>query len=159
MAIFEKRSRINAPPNTVFAFHEQEGALEKLMPPWEKARVIERRGGIEKGARVVLEAKIGPIKQRMVAVHTAYEKGRMFQDTIVEGPFSKWVHTHTMEPDGEGGTWLIDHLEYELPMGPLGALFGGRFARSKLEKTFDFRHEVTRKECEGAGKTGRAGHE
>jgi ligand-binding SRPBCC domain-containing protein len=84
----------------------------------------------------------------MVAVHTAYEKGRMFQDTIVQGPFSKWIHTHTMEPDGEGGTWLIDHIEYELPMGAVGSLFGGRFARKKLEKMFDFRHEVTRKACE-----------
>lgn len=148
MAIFEKRSRIKASPATVFAFHEQAGALEKLLPPWETARVIERQGGLETGARVVLETKIGPVTQRMIAVHTAYEKGRMFQDTIVKGPFSKWIHTHTMEPDGEGGTWLIDHIEYELPMGPLGALFGGGFARKKLEKMFEFRHEVTRKECE-----------
>jgi ligand-binding SRPBCC domain-containing protein len=87
----------------------------------------------------------------MIALHTAYEKGRMFQDTMVEGPFSKWVHTHTMESDGEGGTWLIDHIEYELPLGALGTLFGGRFARKKLEKMFDFRHEVTRKECENRG--------
>jgi len=150
MAIFEKRSRIHAPPSTVFAFHEQADALEKLLPPGEKARVIERRGGLETGARVVLETSIGPIKTKMVAVHTAYEKGRMFQDTIVEGPFSKWVHTHTMEPDGAGGTWLIDHIEYELPLGPLGALFGGGFARRKLEKMFDYRHDVTRKACENA---------
>jgi ligand-binding SRPBCC domain-containing protein len=150
MAIYEKRSRIKAHPNTVFAFHEQENALEKLMPPWEKARVIERRGGLETGARVVLETKIGPVKQRMVAIHTAYEKGRMFRDEIVEGPFSKWIHTHTMEPDGEGGTWLVDYIEYELPLGPIGNVFGGRFARRKLEKMFDFRHEVTRQECEGA---------
>lgn len=148
MAIFEKRSRIKAPPSTVFAFHEQPNALDKLLPPWETARVVERQGGLETGARVVLETKIGPVKQRMIAVHTAYEKGRMFQDTMVQGPFVKWIHTHTMDPDGEGGTWLIDHIEYELPLGVLGTLFGGRFARQKLEKMFDFRHEVTRKECE-----------
>lgn len=149
MAIFEKRSRIKAPPEAVFAFHERPDALEKLMPPWEEAQVVERRGGLEKGARVVLETKIGPIKQRMVAVHTGYEKGRMFQDTLVEGPFSRWVHTHTMEPDGEGGTFLVDRIEYELPLGRLGAIFGGAFARKKLEKMFEFRHEVTRKACEG----------
>lgn len=148
MAIFEKRSRIKASPETVFAFHEQEDALKKLIPPFEKARVISRHGGIEKGARVVLETKLGPLNVKMVAIHTDYEKGRMFQDTLVEGPFSKWVHTHTMEPDGEGGTWLIDRIEYELPLGPLGALFGGPFARQKLEKMFEFRHDVTRKECE-----------
>jgi len=149
MPVFEKRSRIAAPPDVVFAFHEQPDALTRLLPPWEKARVLERKGGLEKGARVVLMAKIGPIEQKMVAVHTAYEKGRMFQDTMVEGPFAKWVHTHTMEPDGEGGTWLVDHLEYKLPLGVLGALFGGAFARRKLEKMFEFRHKVTKEACEG----------
>jgi hypothetical protein len=149
VAIFEKRSHIKAPPDVVFAFHERPDALEKLLPPWEDARVVERKGGLEKGARVVLETKIGPIKQRMVAVHTGYEKGRMFQDTIVRGPFARWVHTHTMEPDGEGGTILVDRIEYELPLGVLGAVFGGGFARNKLERMFAYRHEVTRRECEG----------
>lgn len=148
MPIFEKRTRINAPPDVVFAFHERPDALTLLMPPWEQARVVERTGGLEKGARVVLETQIGPIKQRMVAVHTDYEKGRMFQDTIVEGPFASWVHTHTMEPDGDDATWLIDHIEYKLPLGPLGALFGGGFAKKKLEKMFEFRHEITKKTCE-----------
>ncbi len=148
MPVFEKRTRINAPPEVVFAFHERPDALTRLMPPWEQARVVERKGGLEKGARVVLETYIGPIKQRMVAVHTAYEKGRMFQDTLIEGPFAKWVHTHTMEPDGNGATWLIDHIEYKLPLGPLGAVFGGRFAHHKLEKMFAFRHDITKKACE-----------
>lgn len=148
MPVFEKRTRINAPPEVVFAFHERPDALTRLMPPWEQARVVERKGGLEKGARVVLETYIGPIKQRMVAVHTAYEKGRMFQDTLIEGPFAKWVHTHTMEPDGNGATWLIDHIEYKLPLGPLGALFGGHFARNKIEKMFAFRHDITKKACE-----------
>jgi len=148
MPIFEKRVHIQAPPEVVFAFHERPDALERLLPPWENARIVERKGGLEKGARVVIMAKIGPIPQKMVAIHTDYEKGRMFQDTIVEGPFAKWVHTHLMEPDSAGGTWLIDRIDYELPLGKLGAIFGGGFARKKLEKMFAFRHEVTKKACE-----------
>lgn len=148
MPVFEKRTRIEAPPEVVFAFHERPDALNLLLPPWEHARVLERSGGLEKGARTVIETYIGPVKQRLVAVHTAYEKGRMFQDTVIEGPFARWVHTHTMEPDGEGGTFLVDHIDYALPLGPLGALFGGAFARRKLEKMFAFRHAVTKKACE-----------
>ncbi len=148
MPVFEKRTRIQAPPAVVFAFHERPDALSLLLPPWERARIVERKGGLETGARTVIETYIGPVKQRLVAVHTAYEKGRMFQDTVVEGPFARWVHTHTMDPDGEGGTWLVDSIEYELPLGPLGAFFGGRFARQKLEKMFEFRHAVTKKTCE-----------
>jgi len=150
MPVFEKRTRIAAPPEAVFAFHERPDALSRLLPPWENAQIIERTGGLETGARTVLEAKIGPIKQRMVAVHTAYEKGRMFQDSMIEGPFARWVHTHLMEPDGEGGTWLIDRIEYELPLGLLGRIGGGWFARRKIERMFEFRHEVTKKACEPA---------
>jgi len=148
MPIFEQRTRIAAPPERVFAFHERHDALEMLLPPWENARVIEKTPGIDVGTRVVLEMALGPIKQRVEAVHTAYEKGRMFQDRIVRGPFAKWVHTHRMDPDGAGGTWLVDHIEYELPLGALGQIFGGPFARRKLEKMFAYRHEVTKKACE-----------
>lgn len=149
MPIFEKRSRIAAPPERVFAFHEAPNALERLTPPWEDARVIEKSGGIEVGARVVLETRIGPVAVRWVAEHTGYEKGRMFRDTQRSGPFRRWEHTHLMEPDGAGGSWLIDRIDYELPLGALGALAGGRAVRRRLERMFDYRHDVTRRACEG----------
>jgi hypothetical protein len=148
MPVFEKRTRIAASPEVVFAFHERPDALSRLLPPWEQARIVERTGGLEVGAKSVLEARIGPIKQRIVAVHTGYEKGRMFQDTMHEGPFARWVHTHLMEPDGAGGTWLIDRIEYELPLGLLGRIGGGWFARRKIERMFAFRHDVTKRACE-----------
>jgi ligand-binding SRPBCC domain-containing protein len=149
MPIFEKRSRIAATPERVFAFHEAPDALERLTPPWEKARVVEKTGGIEAGARVVLEAWIGPIKTRWVAEHTRYEKGRMFHDSQRSGPFRRFEHTHLMEPDGSGGCWLTDRIEYELPLGKLGEIGGGWIARRKLERMFAYRHDVTKRACEG----------
>ena len=152
MPMFEKRSRINAPPEQVFAFHEAPGALERLTPPWEEVRVVEHTGGIEVGARVVIETRIGPIWARWVAEHTRYEKGRMFQDVQRSGPFRRWEHTHRMDPDpdGSGGCILIDHVEYELPLGGLGDLAAGWMVRRRLQRMFDHRHEVTRRACEGA---------
>jgi ligand-binding SRPBCC domain-containing protein len=150
MPIFEKRTRIAAPPEEVFAFHERPDALERLTPDWARARVIEKTPGIKAGARVVLEMAIGPIKQRWVAEHTAYEEGRSFHDRQVSGPFAKWEHTHLFEPDGEGGTWLIDRVEYELPLGALGRLFGGGFVRGQMTRLFELRHSVTREACEAA---------
>jgi hypothetical protein len=148
MPVFEKRTRIAAPPERVFAFHARPEALTLLMPPWEHARVIEKTPGLDVGTRAVVEVRVGPIKQRIEAEHIAYEEGRMFRDTMRRGPFAKWVHTHTMEPDGAGGTWLVDHVEYELPLGALGQLGGGWFVRRKLSRMFDYRHEVTKKACE-----------
>ena len=148
MPVFEKRTRIAAPPELVFAFHDRPEALELLMPPWEPARIVEKTPGLGVGVRAVIEVRVGPTVHRVVAEHIACEPGRMFQDTMREGPFKKWLHTHTMEPDGEGGSWLIDHIEYELPLGILGLIGAGWFVRNKIEKMFDYRHEVTRKACE-----------
>jgi ligand-binding SRPBCC domain-containing protein len=150
MPIFEKRTRIAAPPERVFAYHEAPDALERLTPPWENVGILEKTGGLEVGARVVLEMRMGPLKLRWLAEHTRYEKGRMFQDTARSGPFKRWVHTHRMDPDGAGGCLLTDHVEYELPLGLLGQLGGGWFTRHKLERMFAYRHEVTRRACEAA---------
>jgi hypothetical protein len=45
----------------------------------------------------------------------------------------------------------VDRVDYELPLGALGALgrFGGAaLVRRKLARLFDYRHEVTRRACE-----------
>lgn len=146
--IFEKRSRIAAPPERVWAFHEAPDAFERLTPPWEDTKVVEKSRGLGVGARTVVDTKVGPFTQRLVAVHTACEPGRMFRDEMVSGPFARWAHTHSMTSDGEGGTWLVDHIEYELPLGVLGRLGGGWFVRRKLERMFTYRHRVTREACE-----------
>jgi hypothetical protein len=148
MPVFEKRSRIAAPAELVFAFHDKPEALTLLIPPWEPARVVEKTPGLDVGVRAVVEVRVGPTVHRLVAEHTAYEAGRMFQDTQREGPLRKWVHTHTMEPDGEGGSFLTDHIEYELPLGVVGNLAVGWFVKRRMERMFAYRHEITRRTCE-----------
>ncbi len=148
MPVFEKRTHIAAPAARVFAFHEQPDAFERLQPPGDQTTVIEKTGGIQVGARVVADTKVGPFTQRIVAVHTKYEPGRMFQDRMESGPFAKWEHTHLIEPDGDRASWLIDHIEYELPLGALGQLGGGWFVRRKLGRMFEYRHAVTKRDCE-----------
>lgn len=148
MPVFEKRTLIAATAARVFAFHERPDAFELLQPPGDGTTVVEKSNGIDVGARVVVDTKVGPFTQRIVAVHTKYEAGRMFQDRMERGPFARWEHTHLVEPDASGGAWLIDHIEYELPLGALGQLGGGWFVRRKLAKMFEHRHAVTKKACE-----------
>ena len=59
--IVERTTRIESPVEAVWQWHVRPGAFERLTPPWEKVRVLERTGGIENGARVVLEVKVGPV--------------------------------------------------------------------------------------------------
>jgi len=50
-------------------------------------------------------------------------------------------------PRGEDASALVDEVEYELPLGALGRLFGAPIARRQLERLFAYRHEVTRATC------------
>ncbi|MBX3024552.1 TIGR01777 family oxidoreductase [bacterium] len=141
--LFVRRTHLPAPAATVFQWHERPGAFERLTPPWEAVRVIERRGGVEDGSRAVLRMGRGPLAVRWVAEHRDYIAGEQFRDVQTAGPFARWVHTHRVEPDGAAACWLEDRIEYALPLGGLGALVGGGYTRRKLARLFRYRHQVT----------------
>ena len=143
---FIRRSRINASAADVYAWHALPDALERLTPPGEHAKIIERTGGIERGARVVIEFGRWPFRRRWVAEHLDNEVGRYFSDFQVSGPFAYWKHTHTFEPDGPAACILEDRVEYALPFGVLGRWVAGWYMRRKLEKLFEYRHQVTVRE-------------
>lgn len=148
MTTFTQRSEMPVGVEELFAWHERPGAFERLNPPFDPVEVEQRTGGLEVGARTIIRAKVGPITQRWVAEHTAYERGRMFRDELREGPFHRWVHTHSFEPVSNNTSVLDDSIDYELPFGALGATFGGGFAHSKLEAAFAYRHALTRADLE-----------
>ena len=139
---FTKRSRIEAPASAVFAWFARPGAFERLAPPWEPVRVIARTGTAPQiGSRTEFNVSIGPFPQRWVAEHTAFEPGVMFRDEQISGPFARWVHTHTVEPDGPAACFLEDRVEYALPLGVLGEL-GGGYIHRRLDAAFACRHRV-----------------
>ncbi len=140
---FEKRTRIEAPADVVFRWHEREGALERLCPPWDPVAVIRREGGVRKGGRAQLRIHAGPIPMRWEARHTDYEEGRYFRDEQVSGPFSKWVHHHRFIPDGENACILEDRIEYALPAGFAGDLFLAGEIEGRLSRIFAYRHRIT----------------
>jgi len=136
---YVRRSRIPFPAEAVWAWHARPGAFERLVPPWERVRVLERTGGIADGARVTLRARGG----RWVLEHRDVIPGRRFRDVLLSGPFSRWEHTHTMEPDGEDACVLEDRVEYALPLGAAGRAILGARVRRELDRLFAFRHERT----------------
>ena len=141
--VFVKKSEFSYSAASVFAWHARPGALERLIPPWSKARVVAKHGGIETGARVELRMPVGPMSVRWLAEHRNYVEGREFTDVQVDGPFSLWEHTHRVIPTGASSCTLEDTIRYRLPVGALGNALGGSFVRAELERTFAYRHRVT----------------
>lgn len=143
---FVRRTRIDASAEEVYAWHASPHALERLTPPGEHMRVIEKTGGLERGARVVIEFGRWPFRRRWIAKHQDCEPGRYFSDVQVSGPFAYWRHEHSFEPDGPSACFLEDRVEYALPFGVAGRWLGGRYARRKIAQLFAYRHEVTARE-------------
>lgn len=136
------RSPMPATARELFDWHSRPGAFERLNPPFDPVSVVEPSQGITKGARTVVRVHVGPFSRRWVAVHTAYQDGVSFSDTQVSGPFALFEQTHRMVPAGPDRSLLEDDIRYRLPLGWLGALGGGRLARSKLESLFAYRHAL-----------------
>ena len=145
MATFAKSVLIDAPVGVVFGFHERGDALSLLTPTFPAARIISRTGGLEPGSRV--ELRIGLFS--WVALHTAYEKDRLFVDEQIKGPFAKWAHRHEFEDTG-GKTRLTDRVEYQLPGGPISNALFSWMVKLGLNRMFNHRHRVTKQLCENA---------
>jgi hypothetical protein len=143
---FNQQAEISAPVEELFAYHERPNAFKRLNPPWEPVQIVVNDGHIRDGARVELKLSIGPIPQYFRLIHKNYRHNEQFEDHQVTGPFAYWVHRHKMQALGADRSRLEDAIEYRLPLGILGKIFGGAFAHAKLERMFKFRHEVTRQD-------------
>jgi hypothetical protein len=145
---FVKESIIRAAPEKVFAFHLLPDAFERLIPPWESVRVLQKADISKIGSRTIIESKLfGFFKVKWVAEHTRYEPPRMFEDLQISGPFKSWRHRHIVLPHAEGAV-LKDEIEFEPPGSVFGKSLAPVLVLSRLEKMFAHRHEVTRKWCE-----------
>ncbi len=146
--VFEYCSSFPFSSKKVFDWHKNASAFQRLSPPWEEIRIVERSHSLEAGARTVVDVKIWPIWNRWIAEHTDYTEGESFTDTQITGPFAFWQHEHRVLPLTQTSSTLTDHIEYKLPMGILGKIFGSAMIKQKLDKMFRYRHEIMRADLE-----------
>jgi uncharacterized protein len=143
MARFTLRSEMPVPAEVLYDWHARPATFQRLAPPWESVRVAEKPTEFGDGHRVTIRANIlGPITKDWVAELFECVPGQQFRDRQLKGPFAEWVHTHRMIADGPT-SWLEDDIEYRIPFGALGRLFGSGIVRKKLEAMFAYRHWLT----------------
>ena len=119
-------------PETIFAWLERPGALTRMTPPWERARVVAQTGTIHDGDRVSIKLARPPVTLTMV--HEQFEAGRRFVDRMESGPFRAWQHAHEVSATGV----LSDVIDYELPF----AFAAKRIVEGRLRRMFAYRDVV-----------------
>lgn len=147
MQNFQRSTLIDAPVEVVWDFHERPDILQLLTPPWQPIEVVRREGGLEVGAISEFCIFLGPLPIKWVAVHTEYEKNRLFTDEQREGPFESWIHRHQFAQEN-GKTRLTDAISFAMLGGEPLEFLGGWLVQAQLEQMFQYRHEVTKRECE-----------
>ncbi len=142
MYVLERTLTVAAPRSEVFAFFADAANLERMTPPFLGFHIltplpIEMRPGTVIDYRIRLNGV--PLRWRTTI--ESYEAGERFVDVQSKGPYSVWRHTHSFV-DVPGGTEVRDHVEYQLPLGPLGRIAHQLFVRRQLATIFDFRTRV-----------------
>lgn len=155
MPTYTRRTRVPAPLSDVWAFHSRIEGLETLTPAFLNLEIEAVRGPdgeadpevLDVGSEIQMSLHpfgVGP-RQRWISRVTEREanEGRAwFRDEMLNGPFPRWVHTHTFFGDGEE-TVIEDRVEYELPLGPLSGTLGP-LGVVGFEPMFRDRHKRTR---------------
>lgn len=141
---FTKEIKVGVSQEMLFNWHESPGAFERLTPFWEKVQIKTQNGGIKNGDEVKVKVNVlGPITLDWHLRHQDYIEGQQFVDKQVSGMFDYWKHSHVMCKTDHENSVLRDSIEYKLPLGFIGDLFGQNFVISKLNRLFKFRHKVT----------------
>jgi len=110
-----RRSPMPVAVEELWAWHTRPGALERLMPPWDRVRVVGRSGGIANGSTVTLLVPFGPARLRWTSEHRDVDPPHGFADTQISGPFAHWTHVHAMHADGPAASTLEDRIAFEGP--------------------------------------------
>ena len=151
---------VAAPLEKVWAFYQDaRGSLPALTPP-EIAPTIESVDEpIREGSKVVFTLRlprrkpvrwVGRIVEHRPPHAVAFGQEARFVDVQDEGPFAAWRHSHEFEATDSKTTRLVDRITYRLPLGPIGWLADFAFVRRKLNESFRYRQEQTKRLLETA---------
>ena len=96
----------------------------------------------------IITYKIGilpMIKANWITEITHLEEHKYFVDEQRFGPYAMWHHEHHFTELPDGTVKMTDIVNYKLPLGFLGDLFGGKLVTDKVKFIFKSRHEILEK--------------
>jgi ligand-binding SRPBCC domain-containing protein len=129
------------PLRQVFNFFSRTENLEKISPLWIRFRILTRPPiRMKQGAVFRYALQVRGIPFRWLTQIERWDPPHDFIDVQVTGPYKVWRHTHRFLPV-DGGTSVIDIVQYSLPFGALGRLVHRVQVARDVERIFDYRNE------------------
>jgi len=97
MAVYESRTEVPAPAVEAFRWHARPGAFVRLSPPWNRVEVLEARGGIEDGARLVMRLGSPPLSIEWVRRSSRLRRRAALRGRAGVRTVRELVHEHVFE--------------------------------------------------------------
>jgi ligand-binding SRPBCC domain-containing protein len=136
---FETATSVAAPPEVVFDLALSiDVHLDSQAGANERAVAGVTTGLIGLGEEVTWRATHFHIPFTMTSRVTEFDRPIRFVDEQTRGPFRRFRHEHVFRRSGEG-TDMIDRLQFDAPLGPIGRLVERVLLASYLRRLIDER--------------------
>ena len=133
-----RRTWLASPVEEAFEFFCDPMNLQQITPRELDLVVNEPpQGPLCEGAEMGYRLRLwgAPIRWRTRIVY--WNNRTEFVDAGLESPYRRWEHRHVLYPE-ENGTRMLDLVDYELPLWPVGEL-AHFLVRRQLDHIFDYR--------------------
>jgi len=119
-----------------------------MTPPWVGFKIL-TPSPIVMGVGTIIdyEVRLHRIPMHWRSEITEWTPPLRFSDLQLKGPYSHWHHLHSFT-EAEGGTLVVDEIEYAIPLGwmPGAWLVEKLLVKPELERIFAHRRSALRKE-------------
>lgn len=138
-----RRTVVRRPIGEVFAFFAEAGNLERITPPELKFHILTPQPvTIRQGSLIDYRLKLFGVGFGWQTLISTWEPPLMFVDQQARGPYRQWIHTHRFVENPDG-TEVLDHVEYQLPLWPIGEI-ALPIVKRQVNRIFDYREQVIR---------------
>ena len=132
------------PVSEVFDFFSHAENLEKLTPAWLRFEIVTPKPvEMKQGMLIQYALRLRGIPLRWLTQVEDWNPPYEFVDIQLKGPYRLWRHTHTFL-SVNGGTKVVDEIEYALPFGLLGRIVHRVQVARDVAGIFDYRQEKIR---------------
>lgn len=130
---------VPVPIDEAFAFFSDAFNLDLLTPPWLGFGILTPAPiDLKQGTLIDYRIRLRGVPIRWRTLIAEWDPPHGFVDVQVRGPYRWWHHTHRFEAC-EGGTRVIDEVEYAAPVGWLSHRL---MVTRDVERIFDYRAEA-----------------
>ena len=135
---------VELPRAEVFEFFSNAANLQRITPPDLGFKIITPQP-IEMREDAIIEyrIKLNGFPMNWKTLISKWDPPFEFIDVQRRGPYKLWRHTHQFS-EVEGGTLIVDTVEYALPFGVLGRLTHQIQVAQDLSRIFDYREQRVR---------------